>query len=142
MKRARLRAMALAVLAASGCGGGGTSGPTGVATQTFTGSTSAQAAGSCTGDTHRFNAGDGAISVTLARTSTGEALTAEICPGASNTSSDCTLSRRRIDIGQTLSGARRGGVSQVLSLLPLTCGAGGPPPAGPIAYTASVTYPR
>jgi hypothetical protein len=136
----RVRAMTLCALAA-GCGGGGTSGPDGVETQTFTGSTSAQAAGSCTGDTHRFNAGDGTVSVTLAGTSTGDALTAEICPGAS-TSNDCTLSRRRIDIGQTLSATRRGGVSQVLSLLPLTCGAGGPPPAGPIDYTATVTYPR
>ena len=135
-------ALAAALLSAT-CGGGSSPSPspTPVVTETanYTGTTRSTSATTCTGDSHSFNAVDGSISITLVSTSTNENLTAQICPPASQT---CTLTRRPINIGQTIEAPRQGGTSQVLSLLPLNCGTGAPPSPDPITYTARVTYQR
>jgi len=134
-------ALAAALLSAT-CGGGSgpTPSPTPVTeTTTYTGTTRSSSATSCTGDSHAFNAADGAIAVMLVSTSTTENVTAQICPPNSLT---CTLTRRQINIGQTIDAPRQGGTSQVLSLLPLNCGTGAPPSPDPITYTARVTYQR
>lgn len=143
----RLGLTALLVLGAA-CGGGSPARPSGggtIAPQTFTftGSARALAAGSCTGDGHDFDAPEGQISITLAQTTPAEAMTVQICPSGNTYSQDeCTLTRRRIDIGQTLTAARRGQASrpqaQNLSMLPLTCGTNAPPSPAPIAYTVTV----
>ena len=134
-------ALAAALLSAT-CGGGSGPSPTPspvAGTANYTGTTRSTSATTCTGDTHSFNAVDGSISITLVSTSTNENLTAQICPPASQT---CTLTRRQINIGQTIDAPRQGGASQVLSLLPLNCGTGAPPSPNPITYSARVTYQR
>jgi hypothetical protein len=130
-----------AILLITACGGGygGPSPSPTVETATYSGTTRSTGATSCTGDSHSFTAVDGAISVTLVSTSTNEDLTAQICPP---NSLDCTLTRQRINIGQTLEATRRGGSAQILSLLPLNCGTGAPPSPDPITYSARVTYRR
>jgi hypothetical protein len=90
-------------------------------------------------DTHAFTAADGSISITLVSTSTNEDLTAQICPPASP---DCTRTRQRINIGQTIDAPRQGGSAQVFSLLPLNCGTAAPASPNPINYSARVTYRR
>jgi hypothetical protein len=137
------RVLLAGALLSATCGGGyGSSpSPTPVVTETanYTGTTRSTSATTCTGDTHSFNAVDGSISITLISTSTNENLTAQICPPASQT---CTLTRRQINIGQTIEAPRQGGAAQVLSLLPLNCGTGAPPSPDPITYNARVTYQR
>jgi hypothetical protein len=139
MKRLLLAAALLSATCGGGYGGSPTPTPTGTETANYTGTTRSTSATSCTGDSHAFTAADGAISVTLVSTSTNENLTAQICPPNSLT---CTLTRRPINIGQTIDAARQGGASQVLSLLPLNCGTSAPPSTDPITYTARVTYQR
>jgi hypothetical protein len=97
----------------------------------------------CTADRHSFSAADGTVSVTLVQTSPPVALLVQLCaPSAVDHTRDCTINRQQIAVGQTLSGALRGGSVQELALNPLNCGGGGPPEPGPIAYTVSVVYPR
>jgi hypothetical protein len=140
MKRLALAAALLSATCGGGGGGGPTPSPTPVTeTANYTGTTRSTSPTTCTGDSHTFNAVDGSISITLVSTSTNENLTAQICPPASQT---CTLTRRQINIGQTIEAPRQGGASQVLSLLPLNCGTGAPPSPDPITYSARVTYQR
>ena len=81
--------------------------------------------------------------MTLLETSPRVALIVQLCsPTAVNHSRDCTINRQRIDVGQTLSGALRGGAVQKLAFNPLNCGGGTPAEPTPIAYTATVTFPR
>ena len=135
-----------AVLAFAGCGGspaapGGAGPPGGRETATFMGTTTSQGPGSCSGENHSFTAAEGTIEVTLLQTSTNVALTAQLCAdGIAGPS--CTIVRRRIDVGMTLSAARAGGANQVLSLLQLTCGTQAPPEPGPVSYSVRVVYPR
>ena len=138
-----MRRLVLAAALLSATCGGGYSSPSPAATVTetanYTGTTRSTSATSCTGDSHTFTAADGAITVTLVSTSTNENLTAQICPPNSQT---CTLTRRQINIGQTIETPRQGGASQVLSLLPLNCGTTAPPSTEPITYNARITYRR
>jgi hypothetical protein len=148
-----LKAIATGVLLAvssalAGCAGGGGNGggittPPAPRTETFTGTVAATGPGSCGGDNHQFSAADGTISVVLTRTSTGENMSVELCPqGALNKAAECTLSRRPIAIGETLSAPRKGIDTQILSFLPPTCGGIGPFSPTPINYTATVTFLR
>ena len=133
--------LAAALLSAS-CGGGSSSptpAPTVTETANYTGTTRSASATSCTGDSHPFTAAEGAVTVTLVSTSTNENLTVQICPPNSLA---CTLTRRQINVGQTIEAPRAGGASQVLSLLPLNCGTSAPPSTDPITYNARVTYRR
>jgi hypothetical protein len=109
-------------------------------TETFTRTARANGPGSCSGDAHSFSAAPGTISVTLVQTTPAESMTVQICSVSSST--DCTLARRRIDVGQTIEAPRNGLVQQSLSLLPLTCGTNAPPSPQPIAYVATVKYLR
>ena len=105
------------------------------------GTTTSSGSGSCSGENHSFLAGQGTVTVTLLQTSTNVALTAQLCAdGVADAS--CTIVRRKIDVGQTLTAERKGTANQVLSLLQLTCGAGGPPEPGPVSYSVRVVYPR
>jgi hypothetical protein len=127
------------------CGGNGTTptAPGGTATSTFTGTTSSNAPGSCTGDSHRINASQGTLTVTLVQTAPSVPLIVQLCaPGAVDHTRDCTINRTRMEVGQSLSGTLRGGSVQELAFNPLSCGGGAPPPPTPINYTASVLYPR
>jgi hypothetical protein len=136
------RLLLAAALLSATCGGGygsPTPTPTVAETATYTGTTRSASATSCTGDSHPFAAAEGAITVTLVSTSTNENLTVQICPPDSLT---CTLTRRQINIGQTIDATRQGGASQVLSLLPLNCGTSAPPSTDPITYNTRVTYRR
>ncbi len=100
------------------------------------GTARAISAGSCTGDTHPFSAEPGTIAVTLVQTTPPESMTVQIC----SASTDCTLTRRRIDVGQTIEAPRNGRPEQTVSLLPLTCGTNAPPSPTPIAYVVTVKY--
>lgn len=135
------------MLATAACGGSPTAPPVGSGpmpqTLTFTGSARALGPGSCTGDGHAFDAPDGQIAITLVQTTPAEAMTVQICPaGNSFAQSDCTLTRRQINIGETLTAPRRGvqprPEQQTISMLPLTCGTNAPPSPSPIAYTVTV----
>ena len=130
----------LALLA--GCGGDGSPASAGgSSTASFSGTTSSNAPGSCSGDSHRINAGQGTLAVTLVQSS-GGALMVQLCsPGAVDHTRDCTINRTRIEVGRTLSGTLRGGSLQELAFNPLSCGGGEPPPPAPISYTASLVYP-
>jgi hypothetical protein len=109
-------------------------------TETFTGTARANGPGSCTGDAHAFSAAPGTVAVTLVQTTPAESMTVQICSVMSST--DCTLTRRQIDVGQTIEAPRNGLVQQSLSLLPLTCGTNAPPSPQPIAYVVTVKYLR
>ena len=134
-----------AVLCSCGGGSGGAAPPPGPATtetRTFTGTTHANSATSCGGDSHDFEAREGTVAVTLVQSTDGTALSLQVCAGGID-NNDCTINQSRIAVGQTISGARKGVAQQNLKLLPLNCSpAGGPVPAGPIAYTASVSFQR
>jgi hypothetical protein len=126
---------------ASGCGKSSPAAPTPVpTTETFTGTARANGPGNCSGDSHSFSAAAGAIAVTLVQTSPPEHMTVQICSVASAT--ECSLTRRQIDVGQTIEVPRNGLSTQTLSLLPLTCGTNAPPSPSPIAYTATVRYSK
>jgi hypothetical protein len=133
----------LAIGMIASCGGGGPAGPVPPVTEvrTFTGTTRATGASSCTGDHHDFQAREGPITVTSVESSGGASLVAQVCAGGID-DNNCTINQTPIAVGQTLSGTRRGGASQGLVLQPLNCGGGGPPPATPIDYTATVSYLR
>ncbi len=105
-------------------------------TDIFTGTARAIDPGSCTGDTHPFSAQPGTIAVTLVPPTPLESMTVQIC----SASTDCTLMRRRIDVGQTIEAQRNGRPEQTLSLLPLTCGKNAPPSPTPIACAVTVKY--
>lgn len=126
----------------AGCGGSpsspGIMGPQ-PASYTFGGTTRATGPGSCTGDSHPFEAPEGQIAITLVQTTPAESLTVQVCPNSTTyAQTDCTVTRRVINVGQTIAEPRRGGSAQSLSLLPLTCGTNAPPSPHPIAYTAMV----
>lgn len=141
-----MRSFPIAFLAAAaavltGCGQRSPASPSPVlTTDTFTGSARANGPGSCTGDSHAFAAAAGTIAVTLVQTTPAENMTVQICSVAS--SQDCSLTRRQIDVGQTIEVARNGLTAQTLSLLPLTCGTNAPPSPAPIAYTVTVRYTK
>jgi hypothetical protein len=105
------------------------------------GTTRANSATSCSGDSHDFQAGEGAVTPTLVQSTGSTGLTAQVCAGGID-DRNCTINQTPLAVMQTLSGARKGGTSQNLKLLPLNCGGGGPVPPGPIDYTATVTYQR
>jgi hypothetical protein len=140
MRRAIL-AMTLAALAAgTGCGKDpAPASPSSVATlETFTGTARANGPGSCTGDAHTFLASAGTISLTLVQTTPPENMTAQIC--STNSATDCSMTRRQINVGQTIDVPRNNVATQSLSLLPLTCGTNAPPSPSPISYIATVRY--
>ena len=147
MSRPVLRSLVLSVAAGAltACGGGGSDSPTappgGTTTQTFMGTTRADGPTSCSGDSHVFEAAAGPVVVTLTQSTDNLTLGAQVCAGGID-NNDCTINLMPLPVGQSRSGDRRGGASQTLKLLAPNCGGGGPVPAGPIQYTATVTYQR
>lgn len=144
-----LRFIVFAGLAFAACGGGGSGSPStpaspaGNATATFMGTARSTGPTDCAADSHQISAGSGTVTVTLVETSPRVALIVQLCPPtAVDHSRDCTINRQRIEVGQTLSGPRQGGAGQTLVFNTLNCGGGGAPEPAPIAYTASVMYPR
>jgi hypothetical protein len=135
--------VALTGFVACGGGSGSPAKPTGGGTdsRTFAGTTTATGPSSCAGDRHDFQAAEGPVTVTLIESTGNAMLVAQVCAGGID-NGNCTINQTTIGVGQSLSSPRKGGPSQTLALQPLNCGGGGPPPAGPIAYTASVTYQR
>jgi hypothetical protein len=94
---------------------------------------------SCGGDSHTFSAADGPISITLVQSTQNTGLSVQVCSG--NDVGQCTINQTRIVVGQTLTGARRGGASQTLKFLPLSCTFGGST-LTTVTYTAIVNYLR
>jgi hypothetical protein len=142
----------VALVALVSCGGGGptaASGPSGGAgsggsrTSTFSGTTRISDLGTCSGERHTFDAGEGTVAVTLVQSSAGP-LKAEVCPTAStNHALDCAIPPFAVVApGQTLSAPLKGGRSQFLTIFPEGCGAPGTPaPTPPITYSVTVVFP-
>lgn len=107
-------------------------------TQTFNGSTRVTGTG-CTGDSHDFDTLEGQVTVRLEQSPEAPSLRVQVCAGGI-ANNNCTVNLQRIDVGQTLSGARAGGVRQNLKFLPPDCAASAAP--GPFTYRATVTYFR
>ena len=132
-----------AVLVLVSCGGGDSvSGPQpsptplGIdETVTFTGAANP----SCQGGGHEFVAQEGQVSVTLVQTTGGVGLYGQACADGIDT--NCTIPQTRMEVGQTLSGARKGNARHSVKMLTLNCGTA-PPPPGPVDYTIRVTYRR
>ena len=114
---------------------------TGTTTQTVTGTTRAITPTSCTSDSHDFSAGEGLVTVTLLESTGNLTLGVQVCAGGID-NNNCTINLRPIAVNQSVSGTRKGGRSQNLKFLPPNCGTGGPPPPGPVQYTARVDYFR
>lgn len=129
------------------CGGSGGSTPTSPpapptpTTAEFMGRTTASGASSCGGDLHVFDAQAGTIGVQLLSTTGSVGLSVQLCAGNA-AGPDCTISRRPIGLGETVTAERRGASSQTLSMLTANCGGNGPAPTGPVDYTVRVTYLR
>ena len=121
-----------------GCGGDSPSGST-TQTRTFTGQTRATSPISCEGDSHDIVAEEGTITVTLTSSTGSTSLVLQVCAGGLD-NKDCTVNQTVIAVGQSISGARKGGASQNVKLLPLNCGGGGPAPTTPIDYSITVTF--
>lgn len=111
-------------------------------TEVFTGTTRALANGTCTGDTHTFEAGPGSVSVTLFQTTPSEPLLAEICEPGAQKPIGCAVPRTRINVGQTLTGNRSASAEQILTFLPLTCGGSGAFTPTTVEYTSTVVHQR
>src|SRR5262245_26771427 len=79
--RALIIALGLAALTACGGGGSSPAAPTGSQTETFTGTSSVNAAGTCTGAIrHLFAAGEGTVVVALAQVSGATSVVVQVCP--------------------------------------------------------------
>lgn len=136
----------LLLVAATACGGGSTT-PTSPApsptplgiteTATFTGAANP----SCQGGGHTFQAADGAVSLTLVEATGGVGLYGQVCAAETGDNNACTVNQRRMAVGETLGGPRRGSATQVVKMLTLNCGPGPTPPA-PVQYTIRLTYQR
>lgn len=110
-------------------------------TVAINGTTQQTAVNSCGGDSHAFNAASGQISVRLNTTSDPNgALSVQVCSGSTDTSSNCAITQKRINVGETLSGQRVGTAGQTLKFLPFACVFTGTLNTTPITYTASLTY--
>ena len=94
---------------------------------------------SCSGDSHEFVAAAGAISVTLNGTTGGVGMAVQVCAGGIDDNA-CSIPLVPIAVGQTVTGTRRGASGQTLKFNTANCGGGGPAPAEPVNYTATLEY--
>lgn len=140
--------LALGLIFLGGCGGGGggstpTAPPMPTAPQTISVSGTARALGpgSCSGDSHDFQAAEGAISVTLVQTTGGVKMGVQVCAGGID-NNNCSINLQPIVVGQTVAGTRVGAAGQNLKFNTANCGGGGTAPATPIDYTATLTFQR
>jgi hypothetical protein len=137
--------VAAAALLAGACGGGGGGGGGGITppppptTLNFMGTARATGPTSCTGDSHNFQAADGAISVTLVSTTNHVGMAVQVCAGGID-DNNCSINLTPIAEGQTINGARRGAAGQNLKFNTANCGGNGPVPADPVQYTARITF--
>lgn len=147
MEYGRTLTAGLVAMLTLACGGSGGSTPTAPqapptpTTAEFMGRTTASSATSCGGDRHAFDAQAGPIGVQLLSTTGSVGLSVQLCAG-DIAGPDCTIPRRPIGLGETVTAERRGTSSQTLSLLTANCGGNGPAPTGPVDYTVRVTYLR
>jgi hypothetical protein len=135
------RAMAACTVASAlACGGGGggpaTPNPSGPQTVTFMG----VANPSCQLGGHNFEAGDGAIALTLVQSTGSVGLHGQVCAGGID-NNDCSINKTPMVVGQTLTGSRKGASSQNVKMLTLNCGVGAAPP-GPVDYTITIVHQR
>lgn len=138
---APLVAIALLLAACGGGGGGGTptSTPT-VRTETFSGTTTSNAVGSCSPSSNDFTVADaGSVQVRLDQSGDAAGLRVQVCADG-NDNNACTVNPILIAIGHTVSGTRQGGPNQRVSFLRLGCSGGGPFVAGATTFTATITY--
>ena len=130
---------------AAACGGGSNGntplGPAVLTTETFSGTTRQTAVNSCSGDSHLITAREGDIAVRLVSTSDpNSALSIQVCSGAVDNSTNCAITQQRINVGQTLSGPRKGTEQQTVKPLPFACVFTSTLDPTPMTYTLSVTY--
>ncbi len=122
-------------------GGGNPLAPAVLTTETLSGTTRQTAINSCSGDSHIINAREGDISVRLVATSDpNNALSIQVCSGATDASTNCAVTQQRINVGQTLSGPRKGTEQQTIKPLPFACVFTSTLDPTPMTYTLSVTY--
>lgn len=134
--------VALAGILFGACGGGGGGSPTApptLRTVAVSGTSTATGALSCSGGAHDFVAAEGAISVTLNTTSGGVGMGVQVCAGGID-NNNCSINLVPIAVGQTITGTRRGDAGQTLKFNTANCGGGGPAPANPVNYTATLTH--
>lgn len=136
----------LAILTAA-CGGGSnptsptTPTPAVQTTETFSGTTTQSAINACGGDSHNIVAQEGDISVRLVATNDpNNALSIQVCPGGVDSGSNCSITQQRINVGQTLTGTRKGVNQQNIKPLPFACVFTSTLGQTPVTYTLSVTY--
>ena len=136
-------AAAVLAVACSGSSNNNSPAPAPVTTtQVFTGTTTQAATGGCTGDSHNFEAKEGAISVRLVETSDpAGALSVQVCAGGID-NGNCSIRQQKILVNQTLTGSRIGISTQNLKMLGHSCVFGGPPATSPISYRVELTYQR
>ena len=144
MQRFRLGGFLVIASISGGCGSS-TSGPTPAQTtpftQTFSGTTRTTT-NTCTGDSHDFPPAAGDIAVKLVETSDpAGALSVQVCAGGID-NGNCSIKQQKINVGQTITGARVGGSPQNLKFLGHNCVFGGPVITDLISYRADVTYQR
>lgn len=142
------RPLVLAMIAASlaSCGGGST--PTsppaggGTRTDTFTGTSSVNTGGGCTGPGHGFTtAGTGTVTIQVSQADLPN-VGIQIChPGAQNHALECTVPPwTPIAAGGTLSAAIRGARAQTITIVPAGCDTT-TVTAATLNYAVNVTYP-
>ena len=145
MKRALIFLVALAAACGSSGGPGAVTGtptaPSSVTTTAaLTGTTRQTSVNGCTGDSHPLTVADGSFAITLLETTdTAAALSVQVCP-ASGDNGVCTIKQQRINVGQTLTGSRVGGASQVVKMLPFKCVFTSELDTTPVTYKVTVTY--
>lgn len=130
-------------LAACGGGGGGSNptNPPVPQTQTVSGSATSTAPGSCASDSHDFQVAAGTTVQVRLDASGDPALRMQVCADSID-NNDCTINSQVVQVGQSLSGVRKGSSTQNLKFLRLGCSGGATFVAGPTSYTATVNYSR
>ena len=133
------------LLAASACGGSNKTpaAPSAgvLTTESYSGTTVQSGVNTCGGDSHNITALEGDISVRLVSTSDpNAALSIQVCPNGLDSGNNCTIAQQRINVGQTLTGARKGVSLQNIKPLPFACVFTSTFSPTPMTYTLSVTY--
>lgn len=140
--QAAAAALVMAALAACGGGAPGSPQPGGTRTDTFSGASTVNTGGGCSGPGHDFNtAGAGTVTIQVAQSDL-PSVGIQIChPGALNHALECTVPPwTPIAAGGTLTAAIKGARAQKITIVPAGCDTS-TVTAATLNYTVNVTYP-